>query len=235
MDATPAWRAWIGPGAFAAVMAAYCVGRSVGIDGDLHPWTNTTVGLGVLALGFALGFDRRELGLEGREVPRGLAFGGAVWAAVAITLTVVAVVPATRDVFRDDTAVLPTGAMLRRTLIVIPLGTALLEEAVFRGVLLAWLARRTSMVRAAVWSSVLFGLWHIPPTLGSADGTGAIGDASRAGPGTVGVVVALVAAMTVAGLGLCWLRVRSRSLVAPFVAPWGVNASALALAWTVSR
>lgn len=233
--AASAWRAWAGPAAFVAAMAAYCVGRSVAIDGDLHPWTNTLVGLVVLAGATGAGFDRRELGVEGRDAGRGLAFGAATVVVAAIGMLLVAVLPATRDVFADDRAVVSTGAMLRRTLVVIPLGTALLEEVVFRGVLLAWLARRMSIWRAAWWSSVLFGLWHIPPTLHSADGTGAIGDAAHGGSGTALVVVGVVVAMTGAGLALCWLRIRSRSLVAPFVAHWGINATAFAVAWTVGR
>lgn len=116
---------------------------------------------------------------------------------------------------------------------------ALLEEAAFRGVLLGLFAKRTTIWRAAWMSSVLFGRWHIPPTINSADGSGAIGDASRGGGGGGGsaalVVVGVVLAMTLAGMVLCWLRIRSKSLVAPFVAHWGINATAFAVAWAVSR
>jgi membrane protease YdiL (CAAX protease family) len=49
------------------------------------------------------------------------------------------------------------------------------------------------------------------------------------------VVVGIVVAMTAAGMALCWLRIRSRSLVAPFVAHWWINATAFAVAWAVSR
>lgn len=228
-------RRWAVPAAFVVGLAAWCVARSTWVDDALHPWLNPIAGLAVLGLGFAAGLDRAELGLEGRDVRRGLAYGGALWGLVALVLAVVAVVPATRDALQDDTTIVSTGAMLRRTLIVIPLGTALLEEAAFRGVLLGLCARRVSIWRAAWISSVLFGLWHIPPTIGSADGSGAIGDASRTGGSTALVLVGVVLAMTGAGMVFCWLRIRSRSLVAPFVAHWGINATAFAVAWVVSR
>jgi membrane protease YdiL (CAAX protease family) len=228
-------RRWAVPAAVVGALALSCVGRSLWIDGEVHPWTNTVAGLLVLALGFAIGLDRSDLGLESRNLGRGLRAGLAVWAIVAAVLVVVALIPATRDALQDDTTIVSTGAMLRRTLIVIPLGTALLEEAAFRGVLLGLFARGTTIWRAAWISSVLFGLWHIPPTISSADGSGAIGDASRSGGSTALVVVGVVLVMTLAGMVLCWLRIRSESLVAPFVAHWGINATAFLVAWWVSR
>ena len=51
----------------------------------------------------------------------------------------------------------------------------------------------------------------------------------------VAVIVGVVVAMTAAGLVLAWLRLRSRSLLAPFLAHWGVNATALVVAWLVAR
>lgn len=230
-----ALRRWAVPAAFVVGLAAWCVARSAWVDDALHPWLNTLAGLGVLGLGFAVGLDRADLGLERRDAARGLAYGAALWAVVALVLVAAAVIPATRDSLQDDGTIVSTGAMLRRTLIVIPLGTALLEEAAFRGVLLGLFAKRISIWRAAIVSSVLFGLWHIPPTINSTDGSGAIGDASRSGGSTALVVVGVVVAMTAAGLVFCGLRIRSRSLVAPFVAHWWINATAFAVAWWVSR
>lgn len=230
-----ALRRWAVPAAFVLGLAAWCVARSVWVDDALHPWCNTLAGLVVLGLGFAVGLDRADLGLERRDAARGLAYGAALWGVVALVLVAAAALPATRDSLQDDGTIVSTGAMLRRTLIVIPLGTALLEEAAFRGVLLGLFAKRTSIWRAAIVSSVLFGLWHIPPTINSADGSGAIGDASRSGGSTALVVVGVVVAMTAAGMVFCWLRIRSRSLVAPFVAHWWINATAFAVAWWVSR
>lgn len=230
-----ALRRWAVPAAFVVGLGTWCVARSVWVDGALHPWLNTLAGLVVLGLGFAVGLDRVDLGLERRTVLRGLAYGAALWAVVAAVLVIAAAIPATRDSLQDDTTIVSTGAMLRKTLIVIPLGTALLEEAAFRGVLLGLFAKRVSIRRAAMLSSVLFGLWHIPPTINSADGSGAIGDASRSGGSTALVVAGVVVAMTLAGLVFCCLRTRSRSLVAPFVAHWWINATAFAVAWLVSR
>ena len=95
----------------------------------------------------------------------------------------------------------------------IPLGTAFVEEVVFRGVLLgAFLGEGT--VVALIVTSATFGLWHIAPTA-------LLVDANR----LRGVVVpAGVVATGVAGAFLGWLRVETGSIAAPFVLHALVNA-----------
>jgi membrane protease YdiL (CAAX protease family) len=107
----------------------------------------------------------------------------------------------------------------------VPIGTVLLEEAAFRGVLFALLLRRYRRLPAAALSSVLFGLWHVLPSLHlSTDkpaftavfGTGQLG-AAVADLGTVLFTAA-------AGVLLCELRRRSSSLLAPMGLHWATNA-----------
>jgi membrane protease YdiL (CAAX protease family) len=62
-------------------------------------------------------------------------------------------------------------------------------------------------------------------------------DRVRGTSGTVlGQVLVVVGAVTItflAGLVFCWLRLRSRSLIAPIVAHMATNGLALAVAWFV--
>jgi membrane protease YdiL (CAAX protease family) len=53
--------------------------------------------------------------------------------------------------------------------------------------------------------------------------------------GRVLVVLGSVAVTFAAGLIFCWLRLRSRSLVAPVLAHWATNGLALAVAWFTIR
>ena len=46
--------------------------------------------------------------------------------------------------------------------------------------------------------------------------------------------LAIVVTM-IAGSVFCWLRLRSRSLIAPIVAHWATNSAALIVAWIVIR
>jgi membrane protease YdiL (CAAX protease family) len=115
-------------------------------------------------------------------------------------------------------------AALMAALVVIPLGTVLAEELAFRGLLLPLLGRRYGVPTGALLSSALFGLWHVLAALGGGPANAAIaelvgGDAA----GTMLRVVITVLFTSAAGVVLCWLRLRSGSLLAPVLAHWAVN------------
>lgn len=111
-------------------------------------------------------------------------------------------------------------ALIYYVLVRIPLGTAVTEELVFRGVLFAsWRAAGMSTAGAAVCASVAFGLWHISPT--------AIGvrmnDPAASFPKIRVAVAGAVLLTTIAGLALSWWRIESGSLLGPIVVHGGVN------------
>jgi membrane protease YdiL (CAAX protease family) len=115
----------------------------------------------------------------------------------------------------------------------IPLATAIAEELTFRGALLG-LARRRSPAAAVGWISLLFGASHALPTLQHYDGNPASG--LVADPRKGRWVAVLGATLSTAGAGclFAWLRLRSRSLLAPILAHAASNASAyLAGRWVV--
>ena len=76
----------------------------------------------------------------------------------------------------------------------------------------------------------MFGLWHVRPT---SDLLAANDLAGPAGARVVALVGAVVAT-ALAGYLLCLLRIRSRSLVAPFIAHASINSLALVAAWFVT-
>lgn len=161
------------------------------------------------------GIGSDELGLEPARLGHGLRVGGVGVIVVALVVVAGLLVPPVQEGLAesaDDGSGLWVEVLLR-----IPLGTALPEEVLFRGVLLAVLARHTSTTRAVAVSSLVFGLWHVLPTLDPA---------SPYAGGLVEVAVS-VAATTVAGVGLCWLRLRSGSLLAPTMVHWGINSAGL--------
>ena len=107
----------------------------------------------------------------------------------------------------------------------IPLGTVLPEEFAFRGLLLALLGRRYGVLAGTLLSSGLFGLWHVVASLGGGPANAAIvGVVGGGTAGTVARVIATVSFTTLGGVVLCWLRLRSGSLLAPILAHWTVNA-----------
>lgn len=117
-------------------------------------------------------------------------------------------------------------------LVRIPLGTAVTEELLFRGLLFGvWREAGASALIAALCSSVAFGLWHISPTVIGlrinhlATSTGSVWAA----------VVGAVLLTTLAGLGLTWLRVESGGLLGPVVLHAGINSVGALAAALASR
>jgi membrane protease YdiL (CAAX protease family) len=147
-----------------------------------------------------------------------------------------AALPLTHPAFLDTrVAGLSGGEVLVRCLVRIPLGTALLEETGFRGVLYAMLARRYRLGVAVVVSSTLFGLWHVLPSLGLQRQNAAVHGLVGSGRlGAAAAVAGAVAGTALAGVAFCELRRRSGSLLAPFALHWATGAAALLLAWKLT-
>jgi membrane protease YdiL (CAAX protease family) len=109
-------------------------------------------------------------------------------------------------------------------LVVIPLATVLPEEIAFRGVLWGLVTRDRGARVATITTSVLFGLWHVLPSLRLNEVNPAV--AAVVGDGWPAVVVAVSGAVLFTGLAgvlFCELRRRSGSLLAPIGLHWAVN------------
>ncbi|MDI3421743.1 CPBP family intramembrane glutamic endopeptidase [Streptomyces luteolus] len=183
------------------------------------------------------GLTADDLGLGRGSVRRGLRWGLIVATAfVAVYLAGLAV-PFTRDVFQDQRAAgLTVGELVYRVLVRVPLGTVLLEEIAFRGVLWAMVERRWGHLWATTFSSFLFGLWHVLPSRGLTRANAAA--EAVFGAGSVGVVLSVVAAVVgtaLAGVLFCELRRRSGSLIPPMALHFALNSAGYVLAWAAGR
>jgi membrane protease YdiL (CAAX protease family) len=191
----------------------------------------------LLLLGRRDGCSWAELGFGARQLQSGLRWAGVVVGLVLLADTVGVALPFTRQAFADTRATALTGGgVLWHVLVRIPLGTALLEEVAFRGVLYAMLARRYGVVAAIGGSSLLFGLWHVLPSVTLRHANAAV--AGVVGAGTAGTAVTVTGATVgaaLAGVALCELRRRSGGLLAPFALHWALNGLGLLLAWASSR
>ncbi|HEX3513458.1 MAG TPA: CPBP family intramembrane glutamic endopeptidase [Trebonia sp.] len=183
------------------------------------------------------GLSWAELGLGPGTWRRGLTWAAAIIGIAAIVLAVGAALPLTRDAFRDSRYHLDLAQALLTAFVLIPVGTVLLEEVAFRGVLWGLLRRIGGTAVATAVSSALFGLWHILPSLGLATDNEAIGSAVGQGR-SAQVIAVLGTVLFTAGSGVvfCELRRRSGSLLAPAGLHWAVNglsvlASAAVWAW----
>jgi membrane protease YdiL (CAAX protease family) len=171
------------------------------------------------------GVSPSELGLSRASVGRGTRIGLVAAATLAAASAGAVAIPRTRRLLTDEkiTGTSPTEAAFE-TLVRIPLETALAEEVIFRGVLLALGLRSRSRGWAVVTSSMLFGLWHVAPTLG----TVARGANDRRDAHAAASTAAVVASTAMAGAGFAWLRLRAGSVVAPALAHAALNMAAFA-------
>ena len=187
---------------------------------------------------YRAGWSPTQLGLGRDQVPRGVGVGlaaaGVVGAAVLLGVLLAEQVPLLAGLLADERAAEASANLLYETTLRIPLGTALFEEVLFRGVLLTVWTRaagaraagartagaRTAGARTAlVGSSVVFGLWHVAPTMVALELNGI---APTSVTGILGIVAGVVVT-TIAGLLFAWLRRASGSLIAPILAHIATN------------
>src|SRR5215469_14587011 len=207
--------------------------------GGMLPWHRRRYTLlNVCATGAAVavaatsGLTATDLGLGRDELGPGLRLGSAAAAATASGWALIAAVPATRPVLKDDRiAGLSGREVAYQALVRIPLGTVLWEETAFRGVLQAALGRAMPAGAAIAVANGVFGLWHIGPTAAALRINGLAGGPGRMLAG----VSAGVAATAAGGVLLSWLRVRSGSLAAPMLLHIATNCGGALAAWAIAR
>lgn len=191
----------------------------------------------LLAGGRLGGLSWADLGLGRGTWRRGLAWAAAVIGVVAVVVAAGAALPLTREAFRDSRYQLSLGNAMLTAFVFIPVGTVLVEEVAFRGVLWGLLRRMGGTFVATAVSSALFGLWHVLPSLGFAADNEAFGSAVGRGREAQAVTVLATVLFTAgAGVVLCELRRRSGSVLASAGLHWAVNglsvlASAAVWAW----
>jgi uncharacterized protein len=188
-----------------AVLAVFAVARPFGLLGPAVVSVSLlTAALALIA--WSAGATRADLGLARADMRAGLLYGAGAFGVVLLVLVMAAAIPATNGFLHDSRAQIDGGRLLYELGVPIVLLTAIPEEFAFRGV-------------------------HIAPTLHTmSDNREFAGAAAHTG-GQVLLVLGSVAVTFVAGLVFCWLRLRSRSLIAPVMAHVATNGLALTVAW----
>jgi uncharacterized protein len=193
---------------------------------------NLTVAAGLVALARRGGATWAELGLDRAAAPAGLRLGAAAAVLAAAGVGFGVAWPSTRSLFADARYTdLSAAGLAYHALVRVPLGTVVLEEVAFRGVLLALFTRRMPVWAAVATSSALFGLWHVLPTLSAA----AANDLSSTLAGRAGLAAVGVAVTAAAGAVFCGLRLRCGSVVAPMLVHTATNSLGVTAAFVALR
>lgn len=206
---------------------------NVAVNTVLPGWTYIPVmaggGIAAVTIARRAGVSDADLGLSAGWRRSG-AIGLALASLVAAGIAVGSVIPGLHDLYLDQrTAGIGIGGLLYQTLLRIPLGTAVGEELMFRSALLGMGLRAWGRSWAVLAGSLLFGVWHVLPTLDVVEANESV--SSR--PAGV-VVVAAVLATAAVGIALAELRLRTRHVASVIVFHAVVNASAFAAAYALT-
>lgn len=192
---------------------------------------------GVLAIGLLDGNSWTDMGLGWGYLVPGFLWGVGCVVVVTTGYLVAAAFRKGRNAMHDDRVAEMSGPRLMfQALVEVPFGTVLFEEIAFRAVLFSMLARRFGIVWAIVISAILFGLWHILPSIGTHEQSAALG--SVVGEGRRGNILAvLVSVLTtaIAGVIFAGLRLVSGSVLAPMGLHWATNGMGYFFSWTIIR
>lgn len=192
----------------------------------------------LVLLGFARyrGLSWAQLGLSRDRLRSGLLWGGGAIAVVAAIYLGGILLPLSRAAFLDSRYHLGLSGALLTAFVVIPVGTVLIEEVAFRSVLWGMLSRHMNVWRVLLTSSVLFGLWHILPSLHLDSSNHGVNEV-MSGAGTAATLITVLATVAFTALGgvvAGELRRRSGSLLASAGMHWATNALGVlfgVLAW----
>lgn len=222
------------PYAEAAILGGVAVSHVVdhlAVPQRFHLGTHLAAAAAAVGAALAAGATVDDLGLRPDRIPGGLRRGAISAAGIAAVIGLGAALPHTRQWFDDERVLDVTpGEALFRGLVEIPIGTAVYEEVVFRGVILGLALRRLPPLPATLLTSVLFGLWHVLPSLRDRAHNPTT---SRQHPAAV--TTATVVNTAVVGVALGWQRLRTNSVVAPILTHTASNAIAYLAAATLAR
>lgn len=188
--------------------------------------------IGLALLARADGLRPSQWGLG--PVSRRAAVAAIVLAGLTAAVMVVGTrLPGISEAYLDERAAgLSAGQVAFAALVRAPIGTALLEEVAFRGVLLAMLAQRFGVVGAVIGSSVAFGAWHALPALGLAADNAVVGSVVGGQPGWA--VALAVVASGLGGAVFCLLRIHYDHLIVPIAVHTTAVSLGYLLAWQMA-
>ncbi len=215
------------PGAAAkalGILAAYNLAQNLAVPERAYVPTNLVATAGLLAFARRSGLSYQDMGLGRVDLVQGLRLGGLVAAGVGGVFGWAARSGRFDRWLHDERARGhgPAGAVYR-AVIRFPVGTALFEEVAFRGVLDGLWRRKSGPRGARGVTAAGFGAWHLVPTyrLYPAMGLGAGAHASRSERVRAAVGAALMTAIS--SYWFTWLRDRSGSVAAPWLAHAAYN------------
>ena len=199
------------------------------VPSRLHLYLNIGIAGVAVLLGLSFGLNFEQMGLAFDKIWPGIYIALLAVAVIIIGTSIIAPIPFLRRFFLGDDLATASGKLISyEATIRVPFGTALIEEVLFRGVLLGLLLQHNSAPTAIIISSMIFGLWHIFPTIAMLENNKILAKANRdLRRRKYGSIIGVVIITSIAGAIFAWLRMISNSIVAPWLVHWSINSSGM--------
>jgi membrane protease YdiL (CAAX protease family) len=214
---------------FIAIIAVYSYVITHKIPPAYYSFSNLIVATGTIIVGSSIGLQPDQFGLSPSTIVPGIIYG----AALSLPLIVTVLLIATSKKFSKHFTTTPSSKYSPKNFaneffFRIPFGTALSEEVIFRGVLLALLLENHSFALSVSVSSVIFGLWHIFPTLHTSKSNDPLIDMmdDQRKRNAISLIIA-VGTTIIAGIGFSLLNARSNSLISSWIVHSSINGFAI--------
>jgi membrane protease YdiL (CAAX protease family) len=188
----------------------FCLARYV--PERLHFMVNCIASLLAIAVGLWHGLSFEAMGLGLHLIPKGIIVALVCSLGISLVAGLISAFISTKRIFDVVPQITRPGKIAYETAVRIPLSTALSEEILFRGVLLAVLMQSSPTLVSVIICSIVFGIWHVQPSNWNH---------------TKITVLPTVVVTAIAGLFFCWLQLLAHSIIAPWLVHWTINASAL--------
>lgn len=199
------------------------------VPAKYHLYLNISITAVAILLGLSFGLNLEQMGLAFNKILPGIFIALVAVIIIIISTSIVATIPLLRRFFLGDNLAQASGKLITyEATIRVPFGTALIEEVLFRGVLLGLLLQQNSLIVAIIISAVIFGLWHIFPTIAMLEDNKILARANKdLKKRKYGSIVGIVLITASAGLVFAWLRIIANSIVAPWLVHWSINSSGM--------
>lgn len=211
-----------------AIMAImlYGVVLSYALPQKRHFMVNVLCAGIVVIFGLIAGLSLGDMGLAPYQALRGLAIAAVISAVLAGVIYGSAHIPALSRFFGGEPVANGTRRQIAYAIGVrIPLSTALLEETLFRGVLLGLLLTTHGTMSALIIASVLFGIWHVFPTVAQMESNPELAKTLHKKTHRIGTVFGVIMTTSLAGFLFGVMRLWSGSLLTPWLIHWTINAT----------
>lgn len=194
-----------------------------------NSWHAVTNSLAVVAAVYVavvpLDITFSSLGISIDSLIKGAVIGLAASFLIIALAFVLASLPIFHGYFLSQHSILKTktSRIVYETVVRIPIITALFEEIIFRGFLLAVFLIYLPTIWAVALSSIVFGLWHVFPAINTMNENHYKKFKANKSGGKL-YIAGNVLATAGAGVVFSILRLMSGSIIAPWLVHWAINA-----------